>query len=213
MSNILKIDNIHPESDLIARAAKILRNGGVIGYPTETVYGVGCSTYIDHAVNRVYDLKHRDKSKAMILIAADILQVSDIVDEIPDAAEKLMENFWPGPLTIVFNTSSALKDFEFGRSKTIAIRIPDNPICLSLLKFTGFPLVSTSANISGQPAATTAQEVVNYFGDQLDLVIDGGITPSTDPSTVIDVTRNPARIIREGAITPLEIGTVIDLGF
>lgn len=209
---VLTIDNKDPESDLIAQAANVLRKGGVIGYPTETVYGIGCSTFKDQAVDRIFDLKHRDKSKAMIVIAADIIQISDIVDEIPESAERLMENFWPGPLTIVFNSSSLIKDFEFGKSKTIAVRIPDNPICLSLLKFTGFPLVSTSANISGQPSAITAKEVLNYFGDQLDLVIDGGTTPTTNPSTVIDVTRNPARIIREGAITPLEISTVIDLG-
>jgi len=211
MKNIIKINNLTPEPELISDAAAILQNGGVIGYPTETVYGIGCNAFDEKAVNRIYDLKHRDKSNALIIIAADIIQISDIVQSIPEQAEKLIDNFWPGPLTMVFEMSKTLKDFPFGKSKTIAIRIPDCPICLSLLKISGFPIVSTSANISGQPAASKASEVYSYFGKQLDLIIDGGETPSHEPSTVIDITKTPARMIREGAITPLEITTVIDI--
>jgi len=211
MKNIIKINNLTPEPELISDAAAILQNGGVIGYPTETVYGIGCNAFDEKAVNRIYDLKHRDKSNALIIIAADIIQISDIVQSIPEQAEKLIDNFWPGPLTMVFEMSQSLKDFPFGKSKTIAIRIPDCPICLSLLKISGFPIVSTSANISGQPAALKASEVYSYFGKQLDLIIDGGDTPSQEPSTVIDITKTPPRLIREGAITPLEITTVIDI--
>ncbi len=213
MNNIIKINHITPEHDLISKSAGILQKGGVIGYPTETVYGIGCNACDEKAVNRIYDLKHRDRSNALIIIAADIIQISDIVESIPDPAEKLIDNFWPGPLTIVFEISKSLKEFPFGKSKTIAIRIPDSPICLSLLKVSGFPIVSTSANISGQPAASKASEVFDYFGNQLDLIIDGGETPSHEPSTVIDITKTPARLIREVAITPLEISTVIDINY
>jgi len=213
MKNIIKINDKYPEPDLISNAAKILQQGGVIGYPTETVYGIGCNAFDEKAVGRIYELKHRDKSNALIIIAADIIQISDVVEFIPDQAEKLIDNFWPGPLTIVFETSTSLKEFPFGKSKTIAIRIPDCPICLSLLKISGFPIVSTSANISGQPAATRAEEVFACFGKQLDLIIDGGETPTCKPSTVIDITKTPARIIREGAIFPLEISTVIDINY
>jgi L-threonylcarbamoyladenylate synthase len=210
MAEILKINPLNPEEDLIGRAAHILKSGGVIGYPTETVYGIGCNIFRPDAVSRIYKIKKREQDKAFILIAADPLQVRDTVAEIPETAERLMENFWPGPLTIVFKASLNLLQTEFRRVKTIAIRIPDCTICLALLKNCGFPIVSTSANHSGQPAATTTQEVISLFNNDLDLIIDGGKTPSNIPSTVVDVTRNPVKIVREGAISKLEINTVLE---
>lgn len=209
MCRILKINPIEPEADLIGQAAKVLQSGGVIGYPTETVYGIGCNAFDAEAVNRIFQLKQRDRGKAMILIAADLLQISDLVESIPESAEKLMENFWPGPLTMVFKSSQFLKDFAFRKSKTIAVRIPDCAICLSLLKTCDFPIVSTSANRSGEPDATTAEELISTFHNDLDLIIDGGRTPSKAPSTVVDLTRNPPRILREGIISVLEINTVL----
>ncbi len=210
MSNVIKIDPEHPEHHLIERVADVLVGGGVIGYPTETIYGIGCNAYDEKAVERIYQLKGRDRQKAMILVAGDIVQVSELVESIPSAAEKLIENFWPGPLTIVFNTSSRLKDFAFGKSKTIAIRIPDCAICLDLIRATGFPLVSTSANLSGQPAGVDAKQVAAAFGDQLDVIIDGGRTRESVPSTLVDITRTPARIVRQGAVSDLEINTVLE---
>lgn len=211
MSNLVDIDPEFPESHLIERVADILIDGGVIGYPTETVYGIGCNSFNSEAVDRIYQLKNRDRSKAMILIASDTVQISELVKEIPDDAEKLIDNFWPGPLTIVFEASSRLKEFAFGKSKTVAIRIPDCNICLELIKETGFPLVSTSANRSNEPAATRAEEVVRAFGDQLDVIVDGGPTRESIPSTFVDITRTPARILRQGAISDLEINTVLEI--
>ncbi|MBN1997460.1 threonylcarbamoyl-AMP synthase [candidate division KSB1 bacterium] len=210
MSKKIKIDPQNPQSDRIRKAAEILQAGGIIGYPTETVYGIGCSVFDSEAVNKIYKLKNRDKSKALIVIAADLIQISDLVETIPESAERLMESFWPGPLTIVFKVSSRLKEFAFRKSKTIAIRIPDSPICLTLLKVCGFPLVSTSANRSSEPDSTTAEQVEKIFGNELDAIIDGGPTPCTKPSTVIDITKNPARIVRVGAFSILELNTVLD---
>lgn len=211
MKEFLKIDPRHPEEDLILRASRVLQNDGVIGYPTETVYGIGSNIFSHKGVEKIYSLKNRDHSKTLIVIAADVLQISDLVAEIPESAEKLIENFWPGPITIVFNASDGLRKSAFRRAKTIAIRIPDCAICLSLIKTCGFPIVSTSANRSGEEPATTAKEVFEIFGDQLDLIIDGGQTPSRTPSTVLDITRSPVRIIREGAISKLELNTVLEI--
>lgn len=210
MSEILKINPRLPETDLISRAARVLQKGGVIGYPTETVYGIGSNIFAASAVDRIYALKNRDQSKALIIIAADIIQIGDLVEEIPDSAERLMENFWPGPLTLVFKASREIRESTFHRTQTIAIRIPDCTICLALLKSCGFPLISTSANHSGEPPATSAEQVQALFGDQLDLIIDGSETLSTTPSTVVDVTRLPVRVLREGAISRLEIDTVLE---
>ena len=210
MSNIIRIHPEKPEHYLIEKVAEVLTNGGIIGYPTETIYGIGCSAFDELAVERIYELKGRDRQKAMILIAGDIVQVSELVESIPNAAEKLIESFWPGPLTIVFESSSRLKEFAFGKSKTIAVRIPDCAICLELIRATGFPLVSTSANKSGQPAGTDAQQVADLFGNQLDVIVDGGRTRESIPSTLVDITKSPARIIRQGAISNLEINTVLE---
>ncbi|MBN1558829.1 threonylcarbamoyl-AMP synthase [candidate division KSB1 bacterium] len=211
MSNIVEINPVAPEHSDIEYVADILRKGGVIGYPTETIYGIGCNALNGAAVERIYQLKNRDRSKAMILIAGDTVQVSELVISIPEAAEKLIENFWPGPLTIVFEASSRLREFAFGKSKTIAIRIPDSALCLELIKETGFPIVSTSANISGQPSATSAAQVENFFGDQLEVIIDGGPSVDNIPSTVVDITKSPARVVRQGAISTLEINTVLEI--
>lgn len=207
---LLKIDPVHPEAHLLEKAARILKNGGVIAYPTETVYGIGCNAFDAQAVERVYNLKGRDRSKAMILIAGDSVQVHELVETIPEAAERLIENFWPGPLTIIFETASHLREHTV-RARTVAVRIPDCTICLELIKQTGFPLVSTSANLAGEPPATLAEQVQAAFGDQLDLIIDGGPTPESLPSTLVDITRTPARIVRQGAISALEIKTVLEI--
>jgi len=211
MSRIVKIGYLRPEPELIARAGRIIMDGGVIAYPTETVYGIGCSAFKADAVARVYTIKRRDPNRAMILIAADPIQISELVETMPEPAEKLMEEFWPGPLTLVFQASPRLSEFAFRSSKTIAIRIPDCPVCLALLKYCGDPLVSTSANLSGEPEAITAGQVADTFGDALDLILDGGETPAKAPSTLVDITRDPPRILREGAISALEINTVLKI--
>ncbi len=208
---VIKIDPNNPAEDLIGQAARVLQKGGVIGYPTETVYGIGCDIHNAAAVSRIYDLKQRDHSKAMIIIAADILQIRELVEYIPEAAEVLAENFWPGPLTMVFEAATHIQELPIRKTNTIAIRIPDCKICLSLLKTCGFPIVSTSANKSGQPDSTDADKVIASFGSDLDLIIDGGPTPSSAPSTIVDVTQEPVRILRQGAISALEINTVLDL--
>lgn len=206
---ILKINPLQPETELINIASTVLHDGGVIAYPTETIYGIGCNAYNNEAVTRIYELKGRDHSKAMIIIAADLLQISELVERIPDTAEKLVESFWPGPLTMVFEASEKLQQYAIRNSKTIAVRIPANEICLSLLKSCDFPIVSTSANKSGMPVSTNVEQVKNSFGKELDLIIDGGPTPSSAPSTVVDVTKTPLKIIREGAISKLEINSVL----
>ena len=192
------------------KLASEIVTGRLFIHPTDTIYGLGCNAYDSQAVERIYKLKQRDRRKALILIAGDIMQISDMVETIPESAERLINNFWPGPLTLIFESSSRIREFVFGRSRTVAIRIPDSLICQELIKETGFPLVSTSANRSGEPAATTAQQVKRVFQSELDLIIDGGKTFETTPSTLVDITKTPARIVRAGAISSLEINTVLE---
>ncbi len=209
--DILKINASDPDPLLVRKAATILQRGGVIGYPTETVYGLGCNAYDQAAVERIYELKGRPRNRALILIAADSMQVRELTESIPDAAEKLIDAFWPGPVTIIFKSSQWLKAKCPTAADTVAVRIPNSPLCLELIKQCGFPMVSTSANLSGRPPATTAEQVAEIFGDRLDLIIDGGPSPESVPSTVIDAVHEPPKVVRQGAVSALEIRSILDL--
>jgi L-threonylcarbamoyladenylate synthase len=210
---ILKINPDNPQIELIKRAAEIILKDGVIGYPTETVYGLGTNALSDLAVGKIFELKNREKNKPILIIAAEIEQVKQLVAFFPDMAMSLANRYWPGPLTMVFEAASHLPKPLLGGGNQIGIRIPGNKICLELLKLCGVPITSTSANISGQQNPVSAKEVIENFGDKLDLIIDGGTSLSRIPSTVVKVDDRVA-LIREGAISKItieqEIGKIID---
>lgn len=211
---ILKINPDNPEIELLNRAAEIILKDGVIGYPTETVYGLGANALSDRAVGKIFELKNREKNKPIIIIAAETEQVKQLVAWFPDVAMSLAKYFWPGPLTMVFEAASHLPKPLLGGGNHIGIRIPGNRICLELLKRCGVPITSTSANISGQQNPINAKEVIENFGDKLDLIIDGGTSLSRIASTVVKVDVDRIALIREGAISKLtieqEIGKIID---
>ena len=200
-SNILKIDPDQPEKDKIAIAADIILNGDVIGYPTETVYGLGANSYNPEAVSQIFTLKQRPSFQAILIIVSDIEQITNLVAEFPDNIRFLTSKFWPGPLTVIFPAAKTINSMLLGTDKTIGIRIPANKICLELLRTCGVPITSTSANISGQKNPISADEVAKNFGDKLKLIIDGGPSSSRIPSTVISFFNKKIKIIREGAIS------------
>jgi len=204
---IIKIDPVNPEPEKIAVAAAVINSGGVIGYPTETVYGIGCCVHHEEAVRRIYELKKRVKHKPLSVIIADRNQLCDLVEGISPIAERLMQAFWPAPLTLIFNASLSLGAVLLAHGNTIGIRIPASQICLDLLRQSGTAIVSTSANLSGKPDARTAGQVIESFGAKLDLIIDGGATPRSAPSTVVDTTSLQPKLVRVGAISEDEIKT------
>jgi len=206
---IIRVNPDKPDLNLVHKAAEIILNEGVIGYPTETVYGLGANALSDAAVEKVFKLKGRERAKPILIISSDIEQVTKLISSFPARAEILARFFWPGPLTIVFEASLKLPDLLLGGGSRIGIRIPDNRTCLELLKLCGVPITSTSANISGQKNPISAQEVYENFGDKLDLIIDGGASPSRTPSTVVLVKHDNVTLIREGAITKVEIEQTI----
>ncbi len=201
MGHVLKINPAYPELDRIQLAVDIIKKGGVIAYPTETVYGLGANIYNMTAVNRIYTLKGREQQKALIVIVDSIERLKDLVTHVSEPAFLLINHFWPGPLTMVFSARESVPKFITGGGKTIAIRIPNNPICLELIKASEVPLTSTSANLAGGKNPTTAREVAETFGTPLDLIIDGGPSPSNISSTVLDVTQKEVHLVRQGAIT------------
>ena len=193
-----------PQSELekqIKQAVTILKNGGVVAYPTDTVYGLGaCMTNIK-AVDRIFEVKGRPKGMALPVLLADKAQIEEIVISVPLIAQRLADEFFPGALTIILPKSSVVPDIITGGGKTVAFRIPNHPVPLALIKGLGKPIVGTSANLSGQPSALTAIEVQAQIGDKIDMVIDGGRCPGGIESTVIDLSGEKPVIRRQGAIS------------
>lgn len=186
-------------ADAISTAISVLKKGGIIAYPTETFYGLGAKYDIEPAVKRIYEIKKRPKEKAMPLIIGDIKELFLLTDFINPQAKNLINKFWPGPLTILFNARPDLSEYMVSDNK-VAVRIPGRSFALQLAKASGFPITATSANISDMPPADDPRIVLDYFGDGIDLIIDGGRTIGGLPSTIVDATGSVIKIIRKGAI-------------
>ncbi len=178
---------------------RILRQGGIIAYPTETYYGLGVKYDILQALQRLYDIKRRPTDMAMPLIIGDMKQLLMLTERITDEAAALIGKFWPGPLTLLFEARSDLPDFITAGNK-VAVRMPGESFALSLARVAGFPLTATSANISGMPPGKNIPMVMNYFNDAFDLVIDGGESESMLPSTIVDATGPELSVLRLGLV-------------
>lgn len=192
-------------------AADIVRGGGIIAFPTETFYGLGACPFDAHAVRRIFDLKGRPLRDAPILVLirsrADLDQM---VSEITPAAERLMEACWPGPLTLVFRAAAVVPSVLTAGTGTIGVRLPAHSDVQRLLETVGGPLTGTSANRTGQPPAMTAADVEQIFGGAVDVILDGGAGPGGLPSTVVDTTVVPPRLLREGRVPTASLLSVIN---
>jgi L-threonylcarbamoyladenylate synthase len=190
-------------SEQVEKGISILKEGGVIAFPTDTVYGLGASIAIDSAVERVYRIKERPKNQALPLILADISQLKEVATSIPTYALILGEKFWPGPLTLVLPKSEAVSDVVSG-SQTVAVRIPNHPIANALVRGVGKAITGTSANLSGQPSALTAEEARNQLGERVDFIIEGEC-PGGKESTIVDLSGETPVILRQGALSVVEL--------
>jgi L-threonylcarbamoyladenylate synthase len=188
----------------IEKGIKILQKGGVIAFPTDTVYGLGADAFNSTAVKRIYEIKNRPKHQQLPLLITDAERLTTLADSIPEIAWFLARRFWPGGLTLVLPKTDTLPAY-LASGPTIAVRVPDHPACLAIIQNLGNPLIGTSANISGQPAALTAEEVGQQLGGKIDFIINGGKCPGGKESTVVDATREPPIILRQGIIPADEI--------
>jgi len=187
----------------VARALETIRRGGLIVFPTDTVYGLAADPFNRQAVARLFAVKGRDANKAIAVLVGAAEQLDQVTRSFSESAGRLVERFWPGALTVVVPRHPDLPT-ELTAYPTVGVRMPDHPFALRLLQATG-PLATTSANRSGGPNTVTAQEVQEQLGDQVDLVLDGGPCPGGVPSTVVDCTGSDVRILRQGAIPAGEI--------
>ena len=200
-----------PIQQQVERGVSILKQGGIVAYPTDTVYGLGASANLQSAVERVYQVKERPRNMALPLLLANISQISEIAEPVPPVAWLLARNFLPGALTIVLPKSKAVPDFIAAGGMTVAIRIPAHPVPVALIEGLGVPIVGTSANLSGKPSTLTADEVHSQFGDRIDLIIDGGRCLGGKESTIVDVTGETPVVLREGAISKEELKRVCEV--
>jgi len=198
-AEIIKIDKGHPR-EAFERCAAAIKAGGVIAYPTDTFYGLGADPRDRRAVSKVFEIKGRGTDQPILLLLHNRFEVAAWASAITRSAEKLMDRFWPGPLTLVFTARPDILPELTGRTGTIGLRVPGNEVTRALLGQTGNALTGTSANRSGSSSPRSAEEVMHELGDRIDLVLDGGVLTANMPSTVVDVTAEPPRIIRMGAV-------------
>ncbi len=191
------------EPGTIDRALEILRAGGIVAFPTDTVYGVGALAFNDHAVRSIYTAKNRDMEKAIPVLLADSAALEMVTDEVPPMARRLAEQFWPGAITLVVKKNGRLPE-SVSASPTVGVRVPDHAVARRLLQAAG-PMAVTSANASGKPSPSTAAEVKAQLDGRLPLILDGGRTPGGVPSTVVDCTGSDPVILRRGPISLDEI--------
>lgn len=171
----------------------------IIAFPTDTVFGVGALIDDLQAIDKIYELKHRDYSKPLAILASSIDDIIPYVKEVTEDLKEIMNKYWPGALTIIFNKNENVSDKITAGFKTIAFRIPNCKISLDILKQTG-PLATTSVNISGNTPLNDYQEINKYFGDNIDFIVSENVSSSNISSTIIDVTSNEIKIIRQGQI-------------
>ncbi len=200
MTEILTIDPLTPDASLIDLGVKILRDGGVIAYPTETLYGLAADAGNDRAIERIFAIKGRNFDKPIPLIIGNEEALDPLVSEIPERALPLMKTFWPGPLTLIFNASDRVSTRLTAGTGKIGIRLSSNKIARHLAAHLNGAITATSANISGEGGISSPKEVINILENRIDALIDGGDTPGGPGSTVVDVTTDPPIVLREGII-------------
>ncbi len=193
--NILKIDPARIKQSLIAKAVQKVKEGGVVIFPTDTVYGIGCQAGNQKSIKRIYNIKNRDRHKPLPILIAGLRQLSDLQVKIPREAKQLIKKFWPGPLTLVLPSAAG---------DPVGVRMPHHPVALALLKKTG-PMAVTSVNFSGEASARTIGEISAGIIQSADLVIDSGACPLSIESTILDMTGREIKILRPGCISQQEI--------
>lgn len=208
---VVVVDAEHPDPEALAEAGALLRAGGLVAFPTETVYGLGAHALDPVAVHRIYEAKGRPSHNPLIVHVAGPAEARRVVREWPERAERLAAAFWPGPLTLVLPRHRDVPDEVTGGGDTVAVRVPAHPVALGLLRAAGVPVAAPSANRSTEVSPTTARHVVKGLGDRVDLVLDGGPTRVGIESTVVDLSGATPVLLRPGMLGPAELEPIVGM--
>ncbi|MBO1349695.1 MAG: threonylcarbamoyl-AMP synthase [Hormoscilla sp. GUM202] len=195
MTEILPADN----QAAVSKAVELLKNGDVVVFPTDTIYGIGASIARESGVKKIFEVKSRSPQKPLIIYVASFEQLQFVTQEIPESTLSELRKIWPGAMSGIFGKTEIVPSFVTSGQNTVAVRIPNHQLCLELVRRVGDPLAVTSANISGMETQKTAPEVAAQLGERVPLVLDGGPNPEQQPSTLVDFTGSTARLLREGA--------------
>jgi len=205
----LKVDPVNPDMKIIRAAADAIRDGGLVIFPTETVYGLAADALNEKAVKHVFEAKGRFDKQPLPVQVGSIDDVQKAAEYIPENARRLAELYWPGPLTLVLVKNASLPTSVTGGKETVGVRVPDHPVALALAKEVGSPIVATSANMSGDPAPKNAEEAIREVGNEVSVVLDAGRSQLGVASTVVDVSVVPPKILRHGTISADDIRAVL----
>jgi len=213
MAKVLSIDFEQPEAraEAVQNIRSVLNSGGVIAFPTDTFYGLGADPFNPEAVSRIFQIKQRPADKPLLALIHSIDQITTLTDQVTPLTQFLMAQFWPGPLTLLFKAAPGLPGELTAGTGKVGVRLPAHLFTLQLLEALECPLTAPSANLSGRGELSTAAEVVQVFGAQLDLIVDGGPAPGGKPSTVLDATTDPPTLFREGAVSRAELERLLPI--
>ena len=187
--------------EALTHAAEVIRAGGLVAFPTETVYGVGADALSVAAVARIFEAKERPRGNPLIVHVADATALDEVAVRVTDRAREVVASFWPGPLTLVLDRAAAVPLITTGGLDTVAVRVPAHPVAQGLIRAAGRPLAAPSANRSGRPSPTRAPHVLEDLGGRIELILDGGSTSVGLESTVLDMTTEPPTLLRPGGVT------------
>jgi L-threonylcarbamoyladenylate synthase len=202
VGNVVQVDAQHPDPAVIERAAAIIQRGGLVAFPTETVYGLGANALDEAAVRSIFAAKRRALNDPLIVHLADAADLPSIVTSVPRIARALAARFWPGPLTLVLPKRPEVPEVATAGLPSVAVRVPSHPVAQALIRAAGVPIAAPSANLFMRTSATLASHVVEDLGDRVDLILDGGPAPHGIESTVVAVSDTEVRLLRPGATTP-----------
>jgi len=209
MTEVVRIDPVRPNPADMARAAACLRRGGLVAFPTETVYGLGAHALDRAAVRRLFEAKGRPASDPLIVHVATMDQLAGLTTTVPDVARTLAQQFWPGPLTLVLRRALSVPPEVTAGLDTVAVRVPAHPVARALLEAAGIPVAAPSANVFSRPSPTRASHVLDDLDGRIDMVLDGGPTPVGVESTVLDLTLDPPVVLRPGAVSVEALRAVV----
>jgi len=210
-SEILPANPVSCDQDTIERAAAYIKEGGLVVFPTSSFYGLGADAFKADAVESVFQVKKRDPQRPVLILIASPTDLAPLVQSIPRVATRLMAAFWPGSLTLVFEAADFLPPNLTGHSGKIGVRLASHPVALCLVRTVGNPITGTSANLSGRDGCTEVGQLPPLMRDKVDVILDAGPLQGGKGSSVVDVTVDPPRILREGAVTAKKIAATLDL--
>jgi L-threonylcarbamoyladenylate synthase len=209
-SKIVQVDPQHPAAAAITKAVAAVRAGGVIAFPTRCLYGLGADAFNADAVERIFEIKQRSPQNPILILIDQTSRLERLVAHVSPAAARIMDHFWPGRITLVFKAGEAVPPFLTAGSGKIGIRLPGHPVAAALVQALQSPLTGTSANLSGRPGCRRIEDLEFQIAGKLDLILDAGPLKGDVGSTVVDVTVDPPKVLREGEVSGAEIMTILE---